>query len=37
MFGGSTGTKELDELWMYDENEGIWTLLDTLGEGPTPR
>ena len=26
VYGGSTGSKALDELWIYDEAEGIWHL-----------
>ena len=26
MYGGGTGSKVLDDLWVYDENEDTWTL-----------
>ena len=34
MYGGSTGTDLLDELWAYDESDETWTLLDTGGQSP---
>ena len=26
MYGGSSGTKVLEDLWVYDENKNTWTL-----------
>ena len=37
MYGGRAGTKELDELWVYDENDGTWELKNTAGLGPGSR
>ena len=36
MYGGSTGTNTLDELWIYDEINGTWILKDTIGTQPGP-
>ena len=37
VYGGSTGTQVLDELWIYDEIEGTWERKETLGINPGPR
>jgi len=37
MYGGTDGTEALDELWVYDEANDSWELLNTIGTSPGPR
>ena len=37
MYGGSSGSSAIDELWVYDESEGTWELIESIGESPGPR
>jgi len=37
MFGGTTGTETLEELWVYDEDYDSWELQNTVGISPGPR
>ena len=37
VYGGSTGTQVLDELWIYDEMVGTWERKESLGISPGPR